>query len=81
VEVFPNPAGEGPVTVAYALNSVLSADLASCEVYNALGQLVERRALNNPTGTLTLSDSWPAGVYQVVLRNGSQSQTVTLLRK
>ncbi len=81
LEVFPNPSSGGPLTVDYALNAPLSSDYAFCEVYNSLGQRLEIHQLGTASGQLALSSAWPAGVYQVVIRNGSRQQAITLVRQ
>ncbi|BDS11030.1 choice-of-anchor B family protein [Aureispira anguillae] len=60
---FPNPFSH-TINIDYEMQDHASEKL-DLHVYNALGQLIEQKVVEQRTGTLELGHSWNAGVYFV----------------
>lgn len=69
IQYYPNPF-EQNIRIDYAVdhNGLQNLPL---EVYNALGQSIEKRIIPSTSGTLELGDRWEAGIY--FIRLGSKT--------
>jgi hypothetical protein len=75
---FPNPFGEG-----FKLKSDRnSADLVTVKVYDMLGKVVEQRqVIASELSKQELGTTYQAGLYNVMVVQGNQQQTIRVIKK
>ncbi len=75
---FPNPFGEG-----FKLKSDLnSADVVAVKVYDMLGKVVEQRqVIASELSKQELGTSYQSGLYNVMVEQGDQQQTIRVIKK
>ena len=75
---FPNPFGEG-----FTLKSdTTSADLVTIKVYDMLGKVIEQRqVIASELSKQELGTSYQAGLYNVMVAQGNQQQTIRVIKK
>ncbi len=75
---FPNPFGEG-----FQLKSdINSAELVTVKVYDMLGKVVEQRqVIASELSKQELGTSYQAGLYNVMVAQGNQQQTIRVIKK
>ncbi len=78
LQAFPNPFN-GDVTVHYSIKSALQND-AQIVVINILGKEVESRPIRLTQGSVVLGAQLPQGIYMVRLKNGSQLNTIKVVK-
>ena len=69
VQYYPNPFGQN-IRIDYTIDNNTLQNIP-LEVYNALGQSIEKRMVPATTGSLELGDRWEAGIY--FIRIGSKT--------
>lgn len=70
VQYYPNPF-EQNIRIDYTIDHNNAAQSIPLEVYNALGQSIEKRMIPSTAGSLELGDRWEAGIY--FIRLGSKT--------
>ncbi|MBK8601020.1 MAG: T9SS type A sorting domain-containing protein [Flavobacterium sp.] len=75
---FPNPFGEG-----FKLKSDLnSTDVVTLKVYDMLGKVIEQRqVIASELSKQELGTSYQAGLYNVMVAQGNQQQTIRVIKK
>lgn len=75
---YPNP-----YTDAFHLNVTATAEKAiQIEVYNMLGKLVESKTIAaSEIENVTLGSNYPAGIYNVTVSQGDNTQTVRIIKR
>jgi choice-of-anchor B domain-containing protein len=75
-------ASPNPSATSFLLNyDWPTAQNATLEVRNTLGQLMMTRELGANVGTVSIGETWPAGIYIAVLRSGEQQSAPIRLVK
>jgi len=75
---FPNPFGEG-----FKLKSDLnSTDVVTLKVYDMLGKVIEQRqVIASELSKQELGTSYQSGLYNVIVEQGNQQQTIRVIKK
>jgi choice-of-anchor B domain-containing protein len=70
VQYYPNPFNQN-IRIDYTIDNNNNAQNIPLEVYNALGQSIEKQVLSSTSGSLELGANWEAGIY--FIRLGSKT--------
>ncbi len=72
---FPNPFSQ---SVSISLSDVSQVDLLA---YDMTGRLIENKTIDVVDGNVSWGDEVPSGVYQIILRSGSETKVLRVIKR